>query len=267
MKARSVCATLATVWLSLAGVAAAQRPPPDFTGVWSGSFTAQDHEFWQVEDFTICFAGCSPASRRFFAGLLDDPANDERSVRELWRETTAFARRELAEKSTEAGLALQAASSSENDPTILCESYGLVRQATNPLPLRIGRQGDDLVFVYEEWNLSRTIYMDGRGHPQNLAPTQLGYSIGRHEDGALVVETAGIEADIYFPFQSSGGFSERARVVERYTVEDEPRRLVLELSVTDPVTLTEPHAVAKTWLYMPDLEMIEDSCEDIPAQF
>ena len=244
----------------------AQSPRPDFTGVWSGNFTTQDHEFWQVEDFTACFVGCTPAARAYFANLLDDPANDDRPVQELWGETTAYMRRELAAKATPEGLALQNANTPANDPTILCEPYGLVRQAANPLPLAIRSDGEYLVIDYEEWNQSRTIYMDGRGHPADPAPSLLGHSIGRYEGDALVIESTGLTADLYYSFQSGGGYSEQAHVLERYTIEESPRRLVLELTVTDSVTLREPHVIAKTWLWTPELEMIEDSCEDIPGK-
>jgi hypothetical protein len=266
MRATTRICFLSTTSLAVGGVSLAQQSHPDFTGIWSGNFTTQDNAFWQVEDFTACFAGCSPTARRFFAALLDDPANDDRPVRELWNETTAFARRELAEKSTDEGVARQRANNSANDPTIFCESYGLVRQATNPLPLEIRAEGDNLVFDYEEWNLARTIHMDARGHPDDLEPTQLGHSIGRYEGDALVIESTGIEADIYFSFQSGGGYSDQVYVVERYTIEEDPRRLELELTVTDPVTLEEPFVLVKTWLHTPDIEMIEDRCGDIPGQ-
>jgi hypothetical protein len=254
------------VWAIGALSGCAQNSPPDFTGIWSGNFTTQDNEFWQVEDFTACFAGCSPASRQFLSSLLDDPANDERPVQELWNQTVGFMRQELAAKATAEGLASQNTNTEANDPTILCAPYGLVRQAANPLPLAIRRDGENLVIDYEEWGQSRTIYMDGRGHPPNPAPTRLGHSIGRYEGAALVVETVGLEPDIYYSFQSGGSYSAQTTVVERYTLHDDPRRLVLEMTVTDPVMLREPHVLAKTWLSTPDLEMIEDSCEDIPGK-
>jgi hypothetical protein len=246
----------------------AQTPPAraDLTGIWSGNFTTQDNEFWLVEDFTACFAGCTPASRAYFRALLDDPANDDRAVRELWDQTTGFMRRELAEMSTPAGIAMQNRVTEANDPTILCKPYGLVRAATNPLPMAIRRDGDNLVFEYEEWNQSRTIYLDGRGHPAGLRPTPLGHSIGHYEGDALIVETVGIEGDIYFSFQSGGGYSDRATVVERYAIAADPRRLELTLTVTDPVMLTAPYTIQKVWLYTPDVEMVEDRCEEIPGK-
>jgi hypothetical protein len=262
---RSIVGSVAA-WIAATGTVEAQDSRPDFTGIWSGNFTTQDNEFWQVEDFTACFAGCTPTSRAYFTGLLDDPANDERSVQALWDQTVGFMRRELAEKSTPEGLALQEAGTPANDPTLLCKPYGLVRAAVNPLPMEIRREGQHLVFDYEEWNQSRTIYMDGREHPADLEPTRLGYSVGHFEGDELVIESTGIEGDIYYSFQSGGAHSDEATVVERYRLEEDPRRLVLELTVTDPVTLTAPHVLEKIWLPTPDLEMVEDSCRDVPGQ-
>jgi hypothetical protein len=40
----------------------------------------------------------------------------------------------------------------------------------------------------------------------------------------------------------------------------------LELTIEDPVMLLEPYVMTKTWLYTPDLQLVQDSCEDLPAQ-
>jgi hypothetical protein len=244
--------------------AGAQSAHPDFTGMWSGVFTTQDNEFWRVEDFT-CFPGCTPTSYQYLVGLLDDPANDERPLSELTADTTQFMRKELADKATPEGLALQNAGTEANDPTILCQPYALVREAVNPLPLRIRADGENLVIDYEEWNQTRAIYMDGREHPADLQPTPLGHSIGRYEGDTLLVESKGLSPDIYYSFQSGGGYSDQAIVVERYRIENDPRRLILEMTVTDPVTLRAPHVLTKTWLWTPDVELVQDSCEDIPG--
>lgn len=245
-------------------VGAAQ--PPSFEGTWSGVFTTQDHEFWQIEDF-FCFAGCPPAVYRHLQQLLDDPANDERPLDELRGDAGAFARRYLEERLTPAGLAELDVPIPANDPSdraLACTPYGLVRQATNPLPLIIRREGEHLVIEYEEWSLNRTIYMDGREHPGDLVPSPLGYSVGRYDGDSLVVETSGLVPD--FLYIGGGRHSGEARGTERYTLANDPRRLDLELTVEDPVMLREPFVITKTWLYTPDKELLADSCEDRPAQ-
>jgi hypothetical protein len=240
---------------------------PDFTGVWSGAFTTQKNEHWELEDLTACFPGCTPAARAYYASLIEDPANDAKPVQQLWGMTTAFMREELAKRSTPEGLAIQAANDSANDPNFRCVPYGLVRAAVNPLPIEIRRDGENLMIVYEEWNQSRTIYMDGRTFPADLAPTRLGYSVGRYDGDTLVIETKGVEANLYYDFQSGGGHSAEASVVERYAIADNPRRLELEMTVTDPVTLLEPHVIHKTWLFTPEVQLVEDRCGDVPGKF
>ena len=239
---------------------------PSFEGVWSGVFTTQDDEFWKLEDLVTCFPGCTPGAYAHMAGLLDDSANDERPLDELRGENVGFMRQELAAKLTPAGLALQNRNTPANDPTILCAPYGLVREAVNPLPIHIHQEGQNLVIDYEEWTETRTIYMDGRGHPAGLEPTPLGHSIGRYEGDALVVDTVGISPDIYYSFQSGGGYSDQTSVVERYTIAENPKRLLLQMAVTDPVTLREPQLFVKTWLWTPDVELVQDSCEDVPGK-
>jgi hypothetical protein len=246
--------------------AAAAGSHPDFTGVWSGAFTSQKNEYWELEDLTACFPGCTPASRAYYASLIEDPANDSKPVQALWGMTTAFMREELAKKSTPAGLAIQAANS-PTDPNFRCVPYGLVRAAVNPLPIEIREEGGNLTIVYEEWNQSRTIFMDGRAHPEDLAPSRLGHSIGRYEGETLVVDSTGIEANLYYDFQSGGGHSAEATVVERYVIADDPRRLELEMTITDPVTLLEPHVIHKTWVATPEIELVEDRCGDVPGKF
>ena len=168
---------------------------PDFTGVWSGAFTTQKNEYWELEDLTACFPGCTPAARAYYASLIEDPANDSKPVQALWGMATVFMREELAKKSTPEGLAIQTANTAENDPNFRCVPYGLVRAAVNPLPIEIRADGDNLTIAYEEWNQSRTILMDGSGHAPNLAPSRLGHSVGRYDGDALVIETNGRRAE------------------------------------------------------------------------
>ena len=134
------------VWIALTShpQVHAQSSHPDFTGVWSGNFTTKDSDFWQIEDFTACFAGCSPTVRQYLAGLIEDSANDDRPIQELVGEAIGFARAELASKSTPEGLALQEANTLANDTVLDCKPYGLVRLATNPITMAIHLKSNDL---------------------------------------------------------------------------------------------------------------------------
>ena len=267
---RPLCSSLLSA-AAIAGCSADTASSPngaaaDFTGVWSGALTTQEHEYWQLEDLTACLAGCSPAARAYYASLIDNPANEFRSVQELDSLAAVFSREELTKKSLPEGIAIQTATTEATDPDFRCMPYGLARAAVSPLPLDIRRAGANLTIAYETWNQSRTIFMDGRAHPANLTPTRLGHSIGRYEGDALVIETKAVEPGLYYNFQSGGGHSAEAVFRERYVIREEPRRLELELTVIDPVTLFHPHVLHKTWLWTPDVQLVEDRCDDARRQ-
>ena len=267
MKTRTA---LALVFSSVvANAATAQSDTAAFEGVWSGWLTTQEHPAWQVEDY-LCFVGCPKASYDHLTSLLDNPANDERPLEQLTGETRAYITEYLRARSTPAGLALMDGNSEANDTNLDCHPYDFVRAATNPLPFKIARSGDTLLLNYEEWNRTRTVYLDGRAFPAVLEPSSLGYSIGRIEDGALVIETRGLTASTYPPItiNAAGGHSEQLSGIERYTVTPgETPILTLELTLQDPGTLTEPYVYYKRWIATPEIELLTDSCADKPGVF
>lgn len=264
-RAGRVAAAAAFLGLGLAAGAQTDDPAAPFLGTWSGVFTTQDHEFWRVEDFA-CFPGCAPVAREHLRALLADPANDEMPVGALLGRAYGAAAEQIASILTPLGKRIQAENSLDNDPKLHCEPYGLVRQVTNPLPMIIRRNGEHLLFEYEEWSLLRTVFLDGRAHPSDRTPSLLGHSVGRIEDGALVIETTRVHAG-WISDATRAGHSDRLMATERYTVRDDPRRLELELTLEDPLTLTEPYVVVKTWLHTPDVELVQDRCGELPGRF
>ena len=78
-------------------------------------------------------------------------------------------------------------------------------------------------------------------------PSLLGHSVGRVENGALIVETTRVTPDLLSD-TSQVGHSGELTAVERYTVRQNPHRLELTLTLTDPATFTKPAVVTKTWL-------------------
>jgi hypothetical protein len=253
----------------LAGGALAQNDTASFEGVWSGWLTTQEHPAWQVEDY-LCFVGCPKVSYDHLTTLLDNPANDARPLNELTGETRDFITAYLRARSTPDGIALMDGNSEANDTNLECHPYDFVRAATNPLPFQISRDGDTLMLNYEEWNRVRTVYLDGRAFPEPLEPSSLGYSVGRMENGALVIETRGLAASTYPPItiNAAGGHSDQLRGIERYTVEAGATPiLTLELTLEDPGTLTAPYVYYKRWIATPEIELLTDSCADKPGVF
>jgi hypothetical protein len=165
-------------------------------------------------------------------------------------------------QTTSAGRAMQDDFALLDDPAIRCIPNGLTRQAGNPYPMEITRYDDRLTFRYEEWETTRTVFTDGRSHPENLELSRLGHSTGRYEGQTLVVETVGIEPHLVN--NRTGLFSsESLSVVERYTRMDDERFgaiIQFEMTLDDPITLEEPYIVEKAWSWAPDLELLTYDC-------
>lgn len=263
--ARASFALMACMAWQATARAQADDPFAPFLGTWSGVFTTQDNEFWGLEDFT-CFPGCSLVAYERTIGIHTDPANDELPFGALMGMSGANATEHLVSILTPVGRQIQQANTLENDPKLYCQPYGFVREAMNPLPMQISRDGDQLLFRYEEWSLLRPVYLDGRERPEHMTPSMLGHSVGRIEAGALVIETTGVLPD-RFSDATQGGYTDALTGVERYTVHENPRRLELTLTLEDPVVLTEPYVMTKTWLFTPDVELVQDSCGDYPGKF
>ena len=123
-----------------------------------------------------------------------------------------------------------------------------------------------LVILFEQYQEYRQIFTDGRTFAANLQtepdrnPTWWGYSVGRWEDDAFVVETLGFNDKTWLDDQGHP-HSEAMRVTERYR---RPTfgRLEIEFTFDDPKVYTRPWTVRVPFELMPDQELIEHVCEN-----
>ena len=113
----------------------------------------------------------------------------------------------------------------------------------------------------EAWMQTRTIWTDGRDHPEDPDPTYMGHSVGRWEGGALVVETIAILEQLEF----AGGalHSPEFRVFERIELSSEnPDVLVNRIRMEDPLALAEPFEVTVTYRRDRANTLIEFQCSE-----
>ena len=96
----------------------------------------------------------------------------------------------------------------------------------------------------------RTVWLDGREPPPNEFSVQ-GFSVGRYEGGALIVETTHFVFDIT-GFDDYNGIpsSQLKKVTERYWRDGEELRMTL--TVEDPLFLREPASYTTRWLPAPE---------------
>ena len=122
------------------------------------------------------------------------------------------------------------------DPLLQCIPPGMPPTMGNPYPMQFTEQNDSIVLHLEEFDNVRTIWL--KANKDADIPGPLGYSLGRWEDGSLIVETTNID----YPYFNRIGVAQSKSVttMERFTLSEDERRLDYELTITDPSILTEP---------------------------
>jgi hypothetical protein len=108
--------------------------------------------------------------------------------------------------------------------------------------------------------VTRTIFTDGRGLPEEMNPTWLGYSIGRWEGDTLVVTTAGFNDRTWLDF-SGHPHSEALRITERFHRRDFGH-MDFDMTLDDPKTFTRPITLKADKTLVADTELLETICEN-----
>ena len=105
----------------------------------------------------------------------------------------------------------------------------------------------------------RQIFIDGRSLEPNPEPIWMGYSVGRWEGDALVVESNGYNDRTWL---NNVGLphTEKLRVTERYRRPD-LGHLNVDVTFTDPDTFDKPLQFSFEMQLMTDTEMLEEVCE------
>jgi hypothetical protein len=118
---------------------------------------------------------------------------------------------------------------------------------------------DRVMLRSEFFDVERTVYTDGREHPADLEPTIQGHSIGRWEDGVLVVDTVGLAEH---RSGNGGGIpsSTERHVVERYYLSEDGTRAIVDVFFEDPAYLAEPFSGSTEMTYVPHLQLYRYNC-------
>jgi uncharacterized protein DUF3471 len=108
--------------------------------------------------------------------------------------------------------------------------------------------------------VTRTIHTDGRGLPEEMNPTWLGYSVGRWEGDTLVVTTAGFNDRTWLDF-SGHPHSEALRTTERFHRRDFGH-MDFEMTLEDPKTFSKPITFKADKTLVADTDLLETVCEN-----
>jgi hypothetical protein len=116
------------------------------------------------------------------------------------------------------------------------------------------------LILYEEFNQYRQILTDGRRLPTDTPPAWFGYSIGKWEGNAFIVETNGFN-DRSWLDDYGLPHSEALHTTERFERRDFGH-LDVEITFDDSQMYTKPWPVALHFALLPDTELLEDICDN-----
>jgi hypothetical protein len=148
----------------------------------------------------------------------------------------------------------------KDDPVGFCKPAGSLRLLTYP-PYRKFLQLPGLFVILSERDVTfRQVFLDGRQLPDDPTPSWYGYSIGRWDGDALVVQSNGFRDDTWLD-RNGSPMTEAAKVTERFRRVNYGR-LEIDVTVDDPKAYTRPWTVTLTQQIVLDTELLDYHCMD-----
>jgi hypothetical protein len=151
------------------------------------------------------------------------------------------------------------------EPDARCLPQGVPKINMAPVPFKIVQTENLVVLVYEAFNLWRQVHLDGREFADDLNPSWMGYSKGRWEGDALVVETRGLNGKQWL---DHGGLpaSDKLTVVERFR-RPNIGQLEIDITITDPTYYTRPWTATVKARIVTGTELFEFICNENEKSF
>jgi hypothetical protein len=155
----------------------------------------------------------------------------------------------------------------QDDPLSQCMPPGVPRinmtTPAAPHPFKIVQTPSLVLLLYETSANStfRQVFLDGRPLPKDPQPTWLGYSAGRWDGDALVVDTIGFNGRSWVDTAKGHPQTERAHVTERFTRRDFGH-LEIDITIDDPGAYEKPWRAKVPVQLLADSDLIETYCEN-----
>jgi len=167
----------------------------------------------------------------------------------------------LTEKGREARAAYDPLSLENPEAACIGRPTPSMLASSHLYPIEVIFNEDETITIRTDyWDERRTVYMDGRGHPDNSERFQTGHSIGWWEGDTLVVDTRNF-TDHRSPYQIGVPSGAQKHVVERYRLLQEGTQIAAEFILEDPEYITEPMAHSRELIYSPQLESQPFDCD------
>ena len=150
----------------------------------------------------------------------------------------------------------------ELEPHARCKASGTARQFLTPYGVEFVELPElQRVYIFDVGgpHTYRTVYMDGRTHPENLEPSYYGHSIGWWEGDTLVVDSVGFN-EAFWMDRRGLPHTEAMRTVERFTRTD-ANTIRYEITVEDTGAYTAPWTTGFNLRREAGTELFEYVCQ------
>jgi hypothetical protein len=150
----------------------------------------------------------------------------------------------------------------ELEPHTRCKPSGGPRQWLTPYGaefLELPEQKVAYIFDIGGPHTYRTIFLDGRAHPKDLAPSFYGHSIGWWEGDTLVVDTVGFNEGFWID-RGQLPHTDKLHLIERYT-RTSLTSMRYELTIDDPAAYKAPFTATSNLRWENGTELFEYICQ------
>jgi hypothetical protein len=126
----------------------------------------------------------------------------------------------------------------EGNPAVQCKAGSPINNWGNPGLATTIRQVNSEIFIYHEsMDVTRTVHMNLSEHPADIDPSDMGHSIGRWEDGVLIIETEKFATGV---LSGSTLHTDQMTLEERLSITPDKGRLLISWTAIDPEYYAEP---------------------------
>ena len=143
-----------------------------------------------------------------------------------------------------------------------CMPPGMPRMmGTGQYPIEFLFTPGRVTLLHEAWMQWRTIFTDGRPHPDDWDGGIFGHSTGRWDGQTLVVDTIGIKT--ITELGQGIKHSDQLHITERIGLKsDDPDTLIVETTLEDPLALEKPYHQTYTFKRQRDWNLMEFVCAE-----
>jgi hypothetical protein len=143
-----------------------------------------------------------------------------------------------------------------------CQPMSAPMLMTYPVAIKFERASGRVVIKTDWLGATRTVYLDGRGHPTVGVRFPQGHSTGRWEGNVLVVDTRNFADEVWAGLPTGEG----KHLVERFVVSSDGKSIGYSFMLEDPEYLAQPVSGAGEMSYRPDLKIGSADCDKAVAE-